>query len=299
MSAAKKRPTRRAASSSAAPSASPRSPARATRGHTPEPPAAPITRKRRDAEATREAIREAALALIRQRGFDAATMRDIARAAGVSQGLAYHYFESKEALALAFYGEHIARHDVEARRALATRPRLAERIEATLLLGIDVRAADRPVLLVMARTVLDAENPISLFSPETTALRERSIALFREVASVPEVHESLREPLALALWALHLGVLLRFVYDVSPGQKETRRLVEGASRLAAEITTMLGLPFLEELRREILDVLGQGGLLRPGPSPDRGTTSPDAPRDLDPDPRDAPPRPGRARRDRV
>lgn len=256
-------------------------------------------RKRRDAEATREAIREAALALIRQKGFDAATMREIARAAGVSSGLAYHYFESKEALALAFYGEHIARHDEVARKALETRSSLAERIEAALLVGIDVRAADRPVLLVMARTVLDADNPISLFSAETAALRARSIALFREVADVPEVEESLRDPLALALWALHLGVLLRFVHDTSPGQMETRRLVEGASRLAAELTTMLSLPFLEELRREILEVLGQGGLLRPGPSPDRGTTSPDAPRDLDPDPRDAPPRTRRPRRDSV
>ncbi len=244
-------------------------------------------------------IREAALALIRQKGFDAATMRDIARAAGVSQGLAYHYFESKEALALAFYGEHIARHDAEGRRALETRSDLAERIEAALLVGIDVRAADRPVLLVMARTVLDAENPISLFSPESTALRERSIGLFREVANVPEVEESLREPLALALWALHLGILLRFVHDISPGQKETRRLVEGASKLAAQVVTLLSLPFLEELRGEILDLLGQGGLLRPGPTPDRGTTAPDATRDLDPHPRDAAPRTGGPRRDRV
>ena len=267
---------------------------------------APLGR-RAAAEQTRERIQDAALTLIRKKGFDATTMRDIAQAAHVSLGLAYHYFDSKEALALAFYGEHIARHDEETRRALASRPGLRERIEAALLVGLDVRAADRPVLLVMARTVLDATNPISLFSDETRALRARSIGLFREVAEVPEIDDSLKEPLALALWALHLGVLLRFVHDDSPGQKETRAIVEGSARLAAEVATMLSLPLLESMRNDLLAVLREGGLLEvvssqaalgtDGPSTRsaeagterHGTTRADATLEREPDP--ARPRP--------
>lgn len=272
---------------------------------------APLGR-RAAAEQTRERIQDAALTLIRKKGFDATTMRDIAQAAQVSLGLAYHYFDSKEALALAFYGEHIARHDEETRRALASRPGLRERIEAALLVGLDVRAADRPVLLVMARTVLDATNPISLFSSETSALRARSIGLFREVAEVPEIDESLKEPLALALWALHLGVLLRFVHDDSPGQKETRAIVEGSARLAAEIATMLSLPLLEAMRDDLLSTLRAGGLLgalsgqapagTEGPSTRsaeagterHGTTRADATLEREPDP--ARPRPRGRRR---
>ncbi len=223
-------------------------------------------KKKRDAEATRERIEQSALALIRKKGFDAATMREIAANAGVSLGLAYHYYDSKEALAVAFYGDHIARHDELARAALVSRPALVDRIEAALLVGLDVRVADKPVLVVMARTVLDAQNPISLFSKETEALRARSIALFREVADVPDVDETLKEPLALALWTLHLGVLLRFVHDDSPGQKETRALIEGAARLASEVVTMLSLPFLESLRGDLLTVMRQGGLLGPSPT---------------------------------
>ncbi len=230
--------------------------------------------RRKDGDATRDKIHDAALTLIRRKGFDATTMREIAQAANVSLGLAYHYFENKEALALAFYGDHITRHDEVARRALASLTGLGERIEAALLTGLDVRAADRPVLLVMARTVLDAANPISLFSAETRALRERSIGLFREVASVPEVDAELREPLALALWALHLAVLLRFVHDGSPGQKETRLLIAGASRLAGEVAGMLSLPFLQPMRDELVEVLRQGGVLPRGLSahPDEGPT---------------------------
>lgn len=240
----------------------------------------------RRADASRERIQGAALTLIRQKGFDATTMRDIAEHAHVSLGLAYHYFENKEALALAFYGDHIARHDEETRKVLGGRATLASRIEAALLIGIDVRSADRAVLLVMARTVLDAQNPISLFSTQTTALRERSIALFREVAEVPEVDDSLKGALALALWALHLGVLLRFVYDASPGQKETRQLIEGASQLAAEVASLLSLPFLSSLREDLLKTLARGGLLEAAVAASnaaqpRDTTRADASPDLE------------------
>lgn len=269
-------------------------------------------KRKRDAEATRARIEDAALTLIRKKGFDATTMRDIAASADVSLGLAYHYFDSKEALAVAFYGDHIARHDELTRAAIATRSELADRIEAALLIGLDVRVADKPVMLVMARTVLDAQNPTSLFSPETEALRARSIGLFRAVADVPEVDETLKDPLALALWALHLGVLLRFVHDETPGQKETRALIAGAARLAAEVSTLLSSPFLEAMRTDLLATLRQGGLLRASPNPSaseaesvseepHGTKPRDASLVAEHDPHaGAPgPRAHRARRDRV
>jgi AcrR family transcriptional regulator len=49
-------------------------------------------------EDRREQIIEAALRVFAQKGFVRATNKDIAREAGVTPGLIYHYFESKEAL---------------------------------------------------------------------------------------------------------------------------------------------------------------------------------------------------------
>ncbi len=49
-------------------------------------------------EDRREQIIEAALRVFAQKGFAGATNKDIARAAGITPGLIYHYFPSKEAL---------------------------------------------------------------------------------------------------------------------------------------------------------------------------------------------------------
>lgn len=46
----------------------------------------------------REQIIDAAMRVFAQKGFTRATNKDIAREAGITPGLIYHYFESKEAL---------------------------------------------------------------------------------------------------------------------------------------------------------------------------------------------------------
>lgn len=46
----------------------------------------------------REQILDAAVRVFAEKGFDRATNRDIARAAGITPGLIYHYFASKEEL---------------------------------------------------------------------------------------------------------------------------------------------------------------------------------------------------------
>src|SRR6202044_2561994 len=59
--------------------------------------------KIKKSEETRTRILEAALGVFRERGFERATMRDVAAAAGVAVGAAYYYFESKDAIVMAFY----------------------------------------------------------------------------------------------------------------------------------------------------------------------------------------------------
>src|SRR4029450_13697935 len=79
----------------------------------------------------REKILEAALDLFRERGFEQATMREIAARAGVAAALAYYYFESKNAIVLAFY--HRAKDDLAALLEPAQKEtRLAPRLAAII-----------------------------------------------------------------------------------------------------------------------------------------------------------------------
>lgn len=62
-----------------------------------------MTRKQQAME-TKRHILDVAFALTEEKGFDALTIQDICKTADVSVGAFYHYFASKEALILEWYG---------------------------------------------------------------------------------------------------------------------------------------------------------------------------------------------------
>ena len=64
-----------------------------------------LTRRREQAERRREQLLDAAMSVFGSRGVEVASTREVAAAAGVTPGLLYHYFESKEALAVAVVAE--------------------------------------------------------------------------------------------------------------------------------------------------------------------------------------------------
>lgn len=62
-----------------------------------------MARTAKTVENRREQIMEAALRVFAKKGFVGASNKDIAREAGITPGLIYHYFESKEALLKAIF----------------------------------------------------------------------------------------------------------------------------------------------------------------------------------------------------
>lgn len=226
--------------------------------------------RRSDGEATRVRILDAARVILRERGFAATTMRAIAERAETSTGLAYHYFESKESIALALFEEHLERHAASARARFDVTMSLRERLEVALETAVETRVADREALRALAAIVLDSDGPAWLFADGTAPLRDRSLGIFREVARCDDVLDELREPLAVALWAMHLGILLRFVHDPSPDQAPTRSLIRAALDLVPPLVSVLGTSFAAPIRERILQAIAEAGVadfIRPAREP--------------------------------
>jgi AcrR family transcriptional regulator len=79
-------------------------------------------------EDRREQIIDAAIRVFSQKGFSRATNKDIAREAGITPGLIYHYFESKEAVLKAIIETRSPLHLVE-----SISPQLLEQPPAVFL----------------------------------------------------------------------------------------------------------------------------------------------------------------------
>src|SRR5947199_3977070 len=123
-------------------------------------------------EETRARILDAAMNLFRRQGFEEATMREIAAEAGVATGAAYYYFDSKDAIVLAFYDRAQREMEPLVEQALAAARDFEEKLRVLIAVKLDYFAPDRGLLAALAGHT-DPEHPLSPFSSQTSAIRER------------------------------------------------------------------------------------------------------------------------------
>jgi AcrR family transcriptional regulator len=212
-------------------------------------------------EATAGQILDTAIGLFRKDGFDETTMREVASEAGVALGLAYHYFPSKEALVMAYYERVQREHRIVAHEKLAHTSSLRDRLAMLLHTKLDILKDDRKLLGALFRYTGTPEHPLSFLGKSTAPLRADCMSLFAEAFEPERLPEDLRELLPLALWALHMGVLLYFLYDSSPNLKRTRKLVDGSVALAVGFLKLAKVPFLRPARRGVMGLLRDAELI--------------------------------------
>jgi AcrR family transcriptional regulator len=208
------------------------------------------------AKGTREKILEAALELFRERGFAEATMRDIAGRAGVATGLAYYYFESKDAIVLAFYQR--AKDDLAALLDDAQKEKnLASRLQALIETKFRYFKPDRRFLGALMAHAADPASPLSPFGEPSRATREFDFAQFEralEETNTP-VPKDLAPHIAKILWFYQMGLLLFWIYDRSPDQRHSRELLEKSLKMVVMLLKLSNLPLLKPARKSVLNII--------------------------------------------
>ena len=233
--------------------------------------AAPAARSARG-EQTRQLILETALRLFREDGYDATTMRAVAAAAGVSVGNAYYYYESKEHLIQAYYEQIGTTHRALAMPRLAdTRP-LADRLRIALRTHLEVCEPYRAFAGGFFKVAADPRSPLSPFSAESAVARDEAIDFFATVVdgSSARMPAALRAELPRLLWLMHMGVVLYWVHDRSPGAEKSYELVDRVVPLTVKAIALSRLPGVRGLLDDVL------ALVR-ALSPDQRGTAPPTP----------------------
>jgi AcrR family transcriptional regulator len=208
--------------------------------------------------AAKERLYATATQLIAVRGYEATTLRDIAKEAGVSVGLLYRYFPSKQAVVIALYDELSAEY---ARRAVDMRPgRWRDRFLFALRTSLDVLEPHQMALRALT-PVMVGDPEEGIFSTNTAFSRLRVQRVFEQ--AVAESSDAPNQPLAEALgrllYLVHLAVLLWWLLDKSSNQRATTALVSLTQQVLPSAALALRVPpvrkfviAVDELIREAL-----------------------------------------------
>ena len=206
--------------------------------------------KLKKSEETRSRILEAALAVFQQRGFNQATMREIATHAGVATGAAYYYFDSKDALVMAFYERAQSHMHPAIEAGLDQAQTLEARLRLIISTKFDYFAPNRPLLAALSAHT-DPTHPLSPFSPQTAAIREQDIASFARAVqeSGVKLPPTVGPYLPRLLWMYQMGLILFWVYDRSEGQRKTALLYEKTLKMLLITLKLAAFPLLRPLHR--------------------------------------------------
>jgi AcrR family transcriptional regulator len=207
-------------------------------------------------EATRRRILGAALTIFRERGFEAATMREIASAAGVAVGAAYYYFDSKDALVMAFYEQAQQEMAPELDRILAASRTLEQRLRGIIGQKMEYFAPNRTLVAALSAHI-DPEHPLSPFSAATASIRDRDISFFaRAIAdSKMRLPASILPYLPRLLWLYQMGVILYWIYDRSPKQVRTQLLFDKSLAMLLALFRIASIPVLRPFLRPAGELL--------------------------------------------
>ena len=218
-----------------------------------------------EGDATRARLYDTAVRLIGERGYEATTLRDVAKRSGVSAGLLYRYFPSKRSVVLALYDQL---SDTFARDATDMAPgkwrdRFLYALETSLRSLGPHRVTLRALVPVM---VGDVEE--GLFAQSTAFSRLRVQAIFeRAVAGATDAPApKLADALGRLLYLVHLGVILWWLLDKSPGQRATHGLLALWRRMLPSVSVALRLSLVRGAVQSA-DMLFREALLD-GPEPE-------------------------------
>ena len=210
-------------------------------------------------EQTRARILETALTLFRERGYEETTMRAIADHAGVALGSAYYYFRSKEQLIQAFYGRTHVEHLAACTPILARERTLRARLRGVMHAKLETIEPYHQFAGLLFKSAADPQSPLNPFSPESGPVRQEATELFAEVlrGSTTRVAADLQAELPELLWLYHMGIILFWIHDTSPGRVRTYRLTDHTVDLIARLIPLASLPVLRPVRRMILRTIAE------------------------------------------
>lgn len=216
-----------------------------------------IAGKAAKSENTKARILQTALRLFRERGFDETTMRAVAEEAGVALGNTYYYFKSKDELVHHFYAHLQSQGLAACEGVLLVESGLRARLVGVIRAQLAISLPYKETFASLFRIAADPRSELNPFHEKTTGLRESCIARFDQVITGADekVHPDLKRELPYLLWLYHLGIVLFWIYDQSPGSARTFRLLELSSELVVNLIKFAGMPFLQPLRQSVLTIV--------------------------------------------
>jgi AcrR family transcriptional regulator len=203
---------------------------------------------------TRTEIYKSAILLFQTHGYEETTMRMIAKDAGVSLGLAYYHFKSKDDIVFHFYELVQKDSEEESKKFCESNRDFRDRIRHIFKYKIQQFIPHANFLHILARLSGDPKSPLSPFSVESTDLRNKEIQSFKYAMenTNQKFPDELSEIIPDLFWLLELAVIYYCLYDKSKNKEKTILVLDYTLLFTFQFLRLARLPVLNPIRKSLL-----------------------------------------------
>jgi AcrR family transcriptional regulator len=207
--------------------------------------------------AARGRLYATAIRMISERGYEATTLRDIAKAAGVSVGLLYRYFPSKQAVIVALYDE--LSQDFAGHAASMKPGKWRDRFLFALQTSLRALQQHRTTLRALIPVLIgDPDDGVFADGTAFSRLRVQQVFEAAVIGSADAPKPELAAALGRVLYLVHLAVLLWWLLDKTPKQRATDALVTLTEHLLPSAALTLRLPPIRRFVIAIDELIREG-----------------------------------------
>lgn len=209
------------------------------------------------AEQTRKHILDTALGLFTSKGYDETTMRDIAAEADCSLGLAYRYFENKQALVLELYREMA--DETAAYIEQLPEDIIANRFQKVMAYRLKGAEPYRDALGALYSEAMNPKSDSGLLGDNAAEMRATALEAFVklvETAKDAPKGEQARH-IATLLYSLHFLFIQFWLFDRSPKQRVSYELLDFANSALKQFRMALLLPNVAQALAKLSNILAE------------------------------------------
>lgn len=195
-------------------------------------------KKKKKSEVTKGYIYDGALRLFSSRGFSNTTIRDLTSELGISLGILYYHFKSKEDILIHYFRSLQDRTNSGTEEVLSSNQTVSNKLLHIIEVNMSLLKEDEGITKDLINSTSNLSHPLSPFGNELKDCQKGAIGLFKRALEAEHKPGEYLDSIAFLYWFYYLGICLCWANDTSENYQSTDKLIKITFPLTRKMVTL-------------------------------------------------------------
>lgn len=211
--------------------------------------------KVKKSEETKNYIYKGAIDLFERKGFEQTTIKDLTRELGISQGILYYHFKSKDDVLIHYFRQLHVETSKRVEGVLASNKSSGVKVLSVIEVNMGLLKEHQNITRDLINTTSNLSHPLSPFGPDLGACQQNAIQMFRHALLQEHKPGEYLDSIAFLYWLYHLALCLCWANDKSKNADNTEKLLRTTFPLTRKLIALTKIKIGQKMLIKIAHLL--------------------------------------------